>query len=182
MCARRGEERTETRTDRFPSADGMHFPALSRFLTAVALPLSSLLRPRCTHARGTRFTGALFETLVSRVPPPGMGWTLGTGISPRGPPKVTRGEVPKVLYCCATESFWRPFWYPFLDPTCTQFYKKCQNEAPKSCQKGGGLLAQQSPNNLPQQSPPKPILNGLWPPGDWGIVRCKESLGVKEIL
>jgi hypothetical protein len=58
---------------------------------------------------------------------------------PLGSPKVTRGRVPKVLYCCTTESFWRPFWYPFLCRTCTHFYKKLQNEAPKSCQKGGCL-------------------------------------------
>ena len=221
--------------DRFPSADGMYFHLFPRLLTAVALPLSSLLRPRCTLARETRFAGALFETLVSPAgarftdalfetlvprpacpshlrhtvlrrrqaplsthiepsgctapicvrrpsstsvpsllsgpfrasrgrspgatvaPPPGMGWTLGTGISPRGPPKVTRGEVPKVLDCRTTDSFWVPFWYPFFGPTCTQFYKKYQNGVPKSCQKGGGLLPQQSPNNPPQQSPPKPI-------------------------
>jgi len=91
------------------------------------------------------------------APPPGMGWTLRTGISPRGPPKVARGEVPKVLDCRTTDSFWVPFWYPFFNPTCTQFYKKYQNGVPKNCQKGGGLLPQQSPNNPPQQSPPKPI-------------------------
>ena len=53
---------------------------------------------------------------------------------PLGSPKVTRGRVPKVPYCCTTESFWSPFWYPFLGTTCTQFYKKLQNGAPKSCQ------------------------------------------------
>ena len=110
-----------------------------------------------------------------RGSPPGMGSTLGTGISPRGPPTVTRGEGPKVLDCCTTDSFWEPFWYPFLGPTRTQFYKKYQNGVPQSCQKGGRLLAQQSPNNPPQQSPPKPILNRLWPPGDCAIVHCKES-------
>ena len=51
--------------DRFPSADGMYFHLFPRLLTAVALPLSSILRPRCTLARETRFAGALFETLVS---------------------------------------------------------------------------------------------------------------------
>ena len=53
---------------------------------------------------------------------------------PLGSPKVTRGRVPKVPYCCTTESFWNPFWYPFWGPTCTQFYKKLQNGGPKSCQ------------------------------------------------
>ena len=78
--------------------------------------------------------------------------------APSGPPQqVTRGEGPKVLDCCTTDSFWEPFWYPFLGPTRTQFYKKYQNGVPKSCQKGGRLLPQQSPNNRPQQSPPKPI-------------------------
>ena len=131
-----------------------------------ALPPSPLhscpfSRPRCTHPRGTRFAGALFETLVSpaaarsstfnshrtkrlhgphfreeavfrkcplpperalsglswefagsdRGSPPGMGSTLGTGISPRGPPTVTRGEGPKVLDCCTPDSFWEPFWH-----------------------------------------------------------------------
>ena len=47
--------------DRFPSADGMYFHLFRRLLTAVALPLSSLLRPRCTLARGTRFAGAVFH-------------------------------------------------------------------------------------------------------------------------
>ena len=42
--------------------------------------------------------------------PPGMGWTLRTGISPRGPPKVARGEVPKVVDCRTMDSFWVPFW------------------------------------------------------------------------
>ena len=56
--------------------------------------------------------------------PLGMGWTLGTGISPRGPPWVARGEVPKVLDCSTTASFWMPFRYPFLGPTGTQFYLK----------------------------------------------------------
>ena len=201
-------------------------------LTAVALTLLSFLRPRCTHPRGARFAGALFETLVSPAgtrftdalsetlaprapltipsfplwrygapaivvhfqpmsslaaarsstfnpcrtlrrrqaplsthiessgctapicvrrpsstsvpsflsgpfraprgrlpgatvaPPPGMGWTLRTGISPRGPPKVARGEVPKVPDCRTTDSFWGPFWYPLFRPTCTQFYEK----------------------------------------------------------
>ena len=51
--------------DRFPSADGMYFHFFPRLLTAVSLPLSSPLRPRCTLARKTRFAGALFETLVS---------------------------------------------------------------------------------------------------------------------
>ena len=58
------------------------------------------------------------------LPPPGMGWTLRTGISPRGPPKLARGEIPKVLDCRTTDPFWVPFWYPFFGPTCTQFYKK----------------------------------------------------------
>ena len=58
------------------------------------------------------------------APPPGMGWTLRTGISPRGPPKVARGEVPKVPDCRTTDSFWGPFWYPLFRPTCTQFYEK----------------------------------------------------------
>ena len=51
-----------------------------------------------------------------------LGWTLATGISPRGPPKVARGEVPKVPDCRTTDSFWGPFWYPLFRPTCTQFY------------------------------------------------------------
>ena len=43
------------------------------------------------------------------APPPGMGWTLRTGISPRGPPKVARGEVPKVVDCRTMDSFWVSF-------------------------------------------------------------------------
>ena len=42
------------------------------------------------------------------APPPGMGWTLRTGISPRGPPKVARGEVPKVVDCRTMDSFGVP--------------------------------------------------------------------------
>ena len=44
--------------DRFPSADGMYFPTFPRLRTLVALPLSSLLRLRCTLARETRFVAA----------------------------------------------------------------------------------------------------------------------------
>ena len=147
--------------DRFPSADGMYFHVFPRFLTAVALPLNpcrTLRRreaPLSTHIEPSGCTAPIFvrrpssksvPSLLSGpyrasrgsspgatvAPPPGMGWTLGTGISPRGPPTVTRGEGPKVLDCCTTDSFWEPFWYPFLGPTCTQFYKKYQNWVPKS--------------------------------------------------
>ena len=66
------------------------------------------------------------------APPPGMGWTLRTGISPRGPPKVARGEVPKVVDCRTMDSFGVPMWYPFFTPTCTQFHQKYPNGVPKS--------------------------------------------------
>ena len=71
------------------------------------------------------------------APPPGMGWTLRTGISPRGPPKVARGEVPKVLDCRTTDSFWVPFWYPFFRPTCTQFYESSKMGLPKAVKRAG---------------------------------------------
>ena len=75
---------------------------------------------------------------LSTAHPSGTGATHAW--APRGPgtlrgsPKVARGRVPKVPYCCATESFWRSFWYPFWGRTCTQFYKELQNGGPKSCQ------------------------------------------------
>ena len=156
--------------DRFPSADGMYFHTFRRRRQA---PLSTHIGPSgctapiCVRRPSSTSVPSLlsgpFRASRGRspgatvAPPPGMGWTLRTGISPRGPPKVTRGEVPKVLDCRTTKSFWVTFWYTFFGPTCTQFYKKYQNGVPKSCQKGGRLLPQQSPNNRPQQSPPKPI-------------------------
>ena len=102
--------------------------------------------------------------------------------SPRGGlSEVTRGWVPEVLDCCTTDSFWRPFWYPFLGPTCTQFYKKLQNEAPKRCQKGARLLAQQSRNKRAQQSRWTPIKIMVWPPRACAIVAVKESLSLLVI-
>ena len=62
--------------------------------TSVPSLLSGPFRASCGRSPG-----------ATVAPPPGMGWTLRTGISPRGPPKVARGEVPKVLDCRTTDSF-----------------------------------------------------------------------------
>ena len=91
--------------------NGCTAPIFVRRPSSASVP--SLLSGPYRASRG-RSLGA---TVAS---PPGMGWTLGTGISPRGPPWVARGEA--LLDCFTTASFWMPFRYPFLGPTGTQFY------------------------------------------------------------
>ena len=84
---------------------GCTAPIFVRRPSSASVP--SLLSGPYRASRGSSL-GATVAT------PLGMGWALGTDISPRGPPWVARGEVPKVLDCSTTASFWMPFRYPFL--------------------------------------------------------------------